>query len=158
MKRISAHALYFVLLLCLIVAAMLTACRDTSDEISGEPSVTTSSTTAVELQETPVSSGVVIPPSTTQPPSVTEPPKAPDLAPSDPIDADYRYVVLIGVDGAGTFFKNADMPNVEDILVGGARTYSMLSEPLPISAQNWTSMLHGVTFDLHGITNDLLKE
>ena len=158
MKRISAHGLYFVLLLCLIVAAMLTACHDTSDEISGEPSVTTSSATSVELQETPVSSGVAIPPSTTQPPSVTEPPKAPDPAPSDPIDADYRYVVLIGVDGAGTFFKNADMPNVEDILVGGARTYSMLSEPLPISAQNWTSMLHGVTFDLHGITNDLLKE
>lgn len=145
MKRIFARGLCFLLLLCVLAVTVFTACRDTSDEISKNPSSTSATVTNESL-----GGG--------RRPGATEPPDEPDGVPVDPIATDYKYVVLIGVDGAGTFFKNADMPNLERIFADGARTYSMLSEAYPISAQNWTSMLHGVTFDLHGMTNELLKE
>ena len=77
----------------------------------------------------------------------------------DPVPADYVYkhVVVIGVDGAGAFFQNTDTPNLDKIFADGAVTYKMLTSNPTISAQCWGSMLHGVTADMHGLTNAIVE-
>lgn len=65
----------------------------------------------------------------------------------------YKHVIVIGVDGAGNFFKNANTPNIDKIFKNGAITYNALTENPSISAQSWGSLLHGVTNDMHGVTN-----
>jgi len=74
-----------------------------------------------------------------------------------PAEGDYRYVALIGVDGAGAFFRDADTPCIDEIFKEGAVTYTMLSEDPSISAQCWGSMLHGVTNDFHGVDNTIAE-
>ena len=69
----------------------------------------------------------------------------------------YKYVVIIGVDGAGAFFRNASTPNIDKIFENGAITYNMLSATPTISAQCWGSMLHGVTPKVHGLTNSIVS-
>lgn len=66
----------------------------------------------------------------------------------------YKYVVVIGVDGAGAYFANANTPNLDKIFANGALTYNCLTSNPTISAQCWGSLLHGVTPNLHGLTND----
>ena len=72
---------------------------------------------------------------------------------ASPSDA-YQHVVIIGVDGAGTFFQNAQTPNIDSIFANGATTYNCLTSNPTISAQCWGSLLHGVTPQVHGLTND----
>ena len=67
----------------------------------------------------------------------------------------YKYVVVIGVDGAGAYFANANTPNLDKIFANGALTYNCLTSNPTISAQCWGSLLHGVTPNLHGLTNDI---
>jgi len=69
--------------------------------------------------------------------------------------ADYEHVVVIGVDGAGTFFKNTNTPNIDTIFADGAMTYSARTEDPSMSAENWASMLHGVSAAVHGLDNDI---
>lgn len=64
----------------------------------------------------------------------------------------YRHVVIIGVDGAGAFFKDTPTPNMDAIFSDGAITYSGITESPSLSAQSWASLLHGVSCDVHGIT------
>lgn len=88
-----------------------------------------------------------------------EPSDEPDDKPDDEIDSTtgaYKYVVVLGVDGAGAFFKQADTPYLDSIMASGAITYDMLSENPTISAQCWGAMLHGVTSDVHGLTNNIV--
>ena len=73
------------------------------------------------------------------------------------VEADYKYVVIIGVDGAGTFFKNAQTPNIDAIFANGATTYSCLTANPTISAQCWGSLLHGVEPSVHGLTNSVVS-
>lgn len=73
------------------------------------------------------------------------------------VEADYKYVVIIGVDGAGTFFKDAETPNLDDIFESGAITYDCLTANPTISAQCWGSLLHGVTPSVHGLTNAVVE-
>ena len=72
-----------------------------------------------------------------------------------PADADYTYkrVVIIGVDGAGAFFKDADMPNVRRIFENGAVTYNCITSTPSISAECWGALMHGVTPEFHKLTN-----
>ena len=65
------------------------------------------------------------------------------------------HVILIGVDGGGAFFRDADTPNLDKIFADGAVTYACLCENPTISAENWGAMLHGVKREIHGITNGL---
>jgi formylglycine-generating enzyme required for sulfatase activity len=65
------------------------------------------------------------------------------------------HVIFIGVDGGGTFFRDADTPNLDKIFADGAVTYSCLCENPTISAENWGAMLHGVKREIHGLTNGL---
>ena len=69
----------------------------------------------------------------------------------------YQYVVVIGVDGAGAYFKDASTPNLDAIFANGAITYDCLTSNPTISAQCWGSLLHGVIPSVHGLTNDIVS-
>ena len=65
----------------------------------------------------------------------------------------YSHVIVIGVDGAGAWFKDADTPNFDRIFANGAVTYKALSSKPTISAECWGSMLIGVGPEVHKLTN-----
>ena len=65
----------------------------------------------------------------------------------------YSHVIVIGVDGAGAWFKDADTPNFDRIFADGAVTYKALSSKPTISAECWGSMLIGVGPEVHKLTN-----
>ena len=65
----------------------------------------------------------------------------------------YKYVVVLGVDGMGAYCKYADSKNINRIFKDGATSYECLAVYRTISAQCWGSMLMGVAPDVHGLTN-----
>ncbi len=65
----------------------------------------------------------------------------------------YSHIVVIGVDGAGSWFRDADTPNFDEIFKNGAITYNALSSKPTISAECWGSMLIGVGPEVHKLTN-----
>ena len=65
----------------------------------------------------------------------------------------YKRVALIGVDGAGNFFRQASTPHIDRIFEGGSVAYDTYTAIPSISAECWGSMLHGVTPDLHRLSN-----
>ena len=65
----------------------------------------------------------------------------------------YSHVIVIGVDGAGSWFKDAETPNFDRIFENGAVTYNALSSKPTISAECWGSMLIGVGPEVHKLTN-----
>lgn len=69
----------------------------------------------------------------------------------------YDHVFIIGVDGAGQFFKDADTPNFDAIFKNQAVTYDATAEYITVSAENWGSILCGVDYETHGFTNDYIK-
>lgn len=69
----------------------------------------------------------------------------------------YKRVVLLGVDGAGTFFRQADTPQMDRIFRDGAVTHQVLTSIPTISAQCWGSMLLGVAPDVHRLTNSIVS-
>ena len=68
----------------------------------------------------------------------------------------YKHVVILGVDGAGAFFKDTDTPRCDEIFEGGAFTYAAQAQKPTISAQNWGAILHGVLPEFHGLTNAIV--
>ncbi len=68
-----------------------------------------------------------------------------------------KHVFLIGVDGAGAFFRNTDTPNLDAIFENGAVSYEVLTSNPTISAECWGSMLLGVTPEVHGLTNSIVS-
>ncbi len=92
------------------------------------------------------------PPTSDEDTTVTDEPVTPPTT-SEP---DYKYVALIGVDGAGAFFADANTPCIDEIFKDGAVTYTMQSEFPSISAQNWGSMLHGIAPEIHGLENSIV--
>ena len=69
---------------------------------------------------------------------------------------DYKRVIIIGVDGAGDFFKFASTPNIDKIFAGGAVCHDALTSIPTISAECWGSMILGITPEVHGLTNGSL--
>lgn len=65
----------------------------------------------------------------------------------------YSHVIVIGVDGAGAWFKDADTPNFDRVFSNGAVTFKALSSKPTISAECWGSMLIGVGPEVHKLTN-----
>ena len=57
----------------------------------------------------------------------------------------YDSVVLIGVDGAGAYFKKAETPNSDRIFADGAITYKMKAVVPTNSGPGWGSMFYGVS-------------
>lgn len=68
----------------------------------------------------------------------------------------YKRVIIIGVDGAGAFFRDAETPEMDDIFADGATSYDVLTAKPTISAQCWGSMLIGCSAAVHGLTNDYI--
>ena len=69
----------------------------------------------------------------------------------------YSHVAIIGVDGAGAFFRDADMPRLNEIFADGAVTYRCLTSEPTISAQCWGSLMTGVKPDVHRLSNSLIE-
>ncbi len=70
----------------------------------------------------------------------------------------YDHVFIIGVDGAGRFFRDTDTPNFDRIFADGAVNYVSRAETITVSAQNWGSILTGVSYLQHGLTNEITGE
>lgn len=70
----------------------------------------------------------------------------------------YDHVFIIGVDGAGRFFRDVNTPNFDRIFADGAVDYTARTEMVTVSAQNWGSILSGVSYLRHGLTNDKAGE
>ena len=68
----------------------------------------------------------------------------------------YSRVILLGVDGAGIFFAQADTPNMDKLFENGAVTYKAITSLPTISAECWGSMLHGVGPEVHKLTNSIV--
>ena len=72
----------------------------------------------------------------------------------------YKHVIVVGIDGAGSFISEADTPNFDRIFTGengGAVTYDALASFPSISAECWGSMLTGVSPAIHKLTNDIVS-
>lgn len=70
----------------------------------------------------------------------------------------YDSVVIIGVDGAGAFFKQADTPNCDRIFAeNSAVSYDAKAEYFTSSAPNWGSILMGVSYHQHRLINDTVQ-
>ena len=85
-----------------------------------------------------------------QDPEVPEVPEGPVVS-----KGAYKHVVIVGVDGAGAFFKDTPTPRLDEIFAGQATTLRSKTSYPTISAQCWASLLHGVLPEFHGITNDI---
>ena len=70
---------------------------------------------------------------------------------------DYEHVFIIGVDGAGAAFAQTETPCFDSIFADGAIRHNCKTEDITISAQNWGSILLGVSCDTHNLTNDICK-
>ncbi len=69
----------------------------------------------------------------------------------------YKHVIVVGIDGAGNFYKNADTPTIHSLFEMGAGSDMVLTSIPTISAECWGSMLIGVAPDKHGLTNDIVS-
>lgn len=69
----------------------------------------------------------------------------------------YRHVIVVGIDGAGNFYKNADTPAIHRLFEEGAGSDRVLTSIPTISAECWGSMLIGVGPETHGLTNDIVS-
>lgn len=70
----------------------------------------------------------------------------------------YNHVIVIGIDGAGAFIRDADTPHFDRIFSKGAVTYEALASNPTISAECWGSMLLGVGPEVHKLTNPIVCE
>lgn len=68
----------------------------------------------------------------------------------------YKHVILVGIDGAGNFYRHTSAPMIRRIMAEGAGTDYCLTAIPTDSAQCWGSMLMGVTCKIHGLHNDKL--
>lgn len=69
----------------------------------------------------------------------------------------YSHVIVIGIDGAGSWIKDADTPNFDRIFKNGAFTHKALSSNPTISAECWGSMLIGTGPEIHKLTNGIVS-
>lgn len=72
--------------------------------------------------------------------------------------ADYKHVVILGVDGAGAFFRNTATPNIDRIFENEAVTYDMRVTSPTSSCPSWMSCLHGVNPEHHGYLENCTVE
>jgi len=73
------------------------------------------------------------------------------------LNANYSHVVVVGIDGAGQYIKNADTPYFDRIFRDGSVTYRAYASNPSISAECWGSMLTGVGPRVHGLTNEIVS-
>ena len=155
-------ALVTLAMLCGLVACN-TADGDsasTTDAVT-EGGATDGSTTASDEATEPATDEATEPATDAVTDPVTEgesiPETEPETQPDEPSLEGYTYkhVVIVGVDGAGAFFKEAATPHLDEIFAGGAVTYEAITSTPSISAQSWGSLFHGVTPEFHGLDNGI---
>lgn len=76
---------------------------------------------------------------------------------SDEMQRKFAHVIVVGIDGAGAFIKDAETPNFDRIFSNGAVTYGALASNPSISAECWGSMLLGVGPEIHKLTNAIVS-
>lgn len=69
----------------------------------------------------------------------------------------YSHVIVVGIDGAGSFVRDADTPFFDRIFANGAITYDALASNPSISAECWGSMLLGVGPEIHKLNNGIIS-
>ncbi|MHB1152963.1 MAG: alkaline phosphatase family protein [Eubacteriales bacterium] len=69
----------------------------------------------------------------------------------------YKHVIVVGIDGAGSFFREAETPVFDRIFQNGAVTYHALASNPTISAECWGAMLLGVGPKVHKLTNSIVS-
>ena len=69
----------------------------------------------------------------------------------------YKHVILVGIDGAGNFYRNTSAPMIRRVMAEGAGTDMCLTSIPTISAECWGSMLLGVLPELHCLTNGIVS-
>ena len=69
----------------------------------------------------------------------------------------YQHVILVGIDGAGNFYRSTEAPMIRRLMAEGAGTDMCLTSLPSISAECWGSMLLGVYPDVHGLTNGIIS-
>lgn len=69
----------------------------------------------------------------------------------------YKYVAIIGVDGAGAWFSEDVAPVSYRIGQEGASSYGTQTCSPTISAQCWGTMLLGVLPEVHRLTNEIIS-
>ncbi|MBP3665649.1 MAG: alkaline phosphatase family protein [Clostridia bacterium] len=158
MKPIRRLTLCLLMLTALLLGAALCACtpdsppEETTGTVTESPAAPDSEALSDEPDETePAVSEEVTEPATEE---TTAEPETEGPVPEGWV---YQHVVIVGVDGAGAFFARADTPNLDRIFEKGAVTYRALTSTPTISAQCWGSMLHGVTAQIHGLTNGIVE-
>lgn len=72
-------------------------------------------------------------------------------------DQKYSHVVVVGIDGAGSFIKDAQTPHFDRIFANGAVTYHALASNPTISAECWGAMLLGVGPEVHKLNNHIVS-
>lgn len=70
----------------------------------------------------------------------------------------YKHVILVGIDGAGNFYRHTSAPMIRRVMAEGAGTDMCLTAIPTDSAQCWGSMLMGVPCRIHGLHNDKISE
>ena len=66
---------------------------------------------------------------------------------------EYEHVFIIGVDGLGAALEKVESPNFDRIFGDNAYRHDAHTEVVTVSAQNWGSILTGVSYDVHGFEN-----
>ena len=66
----------------------------------------------------------------------------------------YKHVILVGIDGAGNFYRHTSAPMIRSVMAEGAGTDMCLTSIPSDSAQCWGSMLMGVSCRIHRLHND----
>lgn len=69
----------------------------------------------------------------------------------------YKHVIVVGIDGAGNFYRKANTPSIHKLFEEGAGSDWCLTSIPTISAECWGSMLIGVGPKVHGLTNDIVS-
>lgn len=70
----------------------------------------------------------------------------------------YKHVIIIGLDGAGNFYRNTEAPNIRKMYAEGFGTdYCVTTIPTD-SAECWGGMLLGVGPKVHELTNGTIDD
>jgi len=64
-----------------------------------------------------------------------------------------KHVIIFGMDGIGTYIRDADTPCIDKIFGDGAHTYRALVSRPTNSTECWGSFLTGTSPSSHGVTN-----
>ena len=72
-------------------------------------------------------------------------------------ESPYERVIVIGTDGAGTFFRDTDTPEFDRFFGEGLISWNAYAPPPTKTAEGWTSMFYGVSSSVHLLVNERIE-